>query len=122
MPTYDYICAACDHRLELFQSMTEAPKRKCPACGKQKLERQIGAGAGILFKGSGFYQTDYRSDSYQKGAKADSAAGSSEGSSGGEGSSSKSDGKSDSSSKAPAAGSGSKPGAAAKDAPKKKSD
>lgn len=71
MPTYEYLCAACDHRLELFQSMTEGPKRKCPACGKLKLERQIGAGGGILFKGSGFYQTDYRSSSYKAGLAAD---------------------------------------------------
>jgi putative FmdB family regulatory protein len=67
MPTYDYVCEACGHELELFQSMSEAPKRKCPACGKLKLTRRIGGGAGILFKGSGFYQTDYRSSSYKKG-------------------------------------------------------
>ncbi len=71
MPTYDYLCDACGHELELIQSMSEAPKRKCPACGKQKLRRLIGAGGAILFKGSGFYETDYRSDSYQKGAKAE---------------------------------------------------
>ena len=69
MPTYDYVCGACGHALELFHSMSEAPRRKCPACGKQKLERRIGKGAGILFKGTGFYQTDYRSDSYKKGAE-----------------------------------------------------
>lgn len=67
MPTYDYVCQACGHRLEVFQSMSESPKRKCPACGKSKLQRQIGAGAAILFKGSGFYQTDYRSSSYTEG-------------------------------------------------------
>jgi putative FmdB family regulatory protein len=72
MPTYDYRCKACGHALEVFQSITEGPKRKCPACGRNQLERQIGAGAGILFKGSGFYQTDYRSASYEKAAKADS--------------------------------------------------
>ena len=71
MPTYDYLCRACGHRLEVFQSISEGAKRKCPACGKNKLERQIGAGAGILFKGSGFYQTDYRSSEYQREAKAD---------------------------------------------------
>lgn len=70
MPTYDYICQACGHALEFFQSMSEGPKRKCPECGKLKLQRQIGMGAGILFKGSGFYETDYRSDSYNKGEKA----------------------------------------------------
>jgi len=71
MPTYDYRCEACGHELELFQSITESPKRKCPACTKLKLKRVIGTGAGILFKGSGFYETDYRSDSYKKGAAAD---------------------------------------------------
>ncbi len=71
MPTYDYLCEACGHALEMFQSMKERPKRKCPECGKLKLKRQIGMGAGILFKGSGFYETDYRSDSYEKGAKAE---------------------------------------------------
>ncbi len=71
MPTYDYLCEACGHRLEIFQSITESAKRKCPKCGKLKLQRQIGAGAGILFKGSGFYQTDYRSDSYREGAKSE---------------------------------------------------
>jgi putative FmdB family regulatory protein len=69
MPTYDYICQACGHRLELYQPMSEAPKKKCPKCSKSKLQRQIGTGAAILFKGSGFYQTDYRSSSYTEGAK-----------------------------------------------------
>ncbi len=71
MPTYDYRCKGCGHALELFQSMTEAPKKKCPACGKPKLERLFGTGAAILFKGSGFYLTDYRSESYKSGAKAE---------------------------------------------------
>lgn len=71
MPTYDYVCRACGHELELFQSMKDAPKRKCPHCGKLELERQIGSGGGILFKGGGFYQTDYRSDSYKKAAAAE---------------------------------------------------
>ena len=74
MPTYDYVCAACGHALEVFQSMSEAPKKKCPACGRSKLERRIGAGAGFLFKGSGFYLTDYRSKSYTEGAKQDRGA------------------------------------------------
>ncbi|HTF87259.1 MAG TPA: zinc ribbon domain-containing protein [Planctomycetota bacterium] len=73
MPTYDYICQACQHRLEIFQPMSESPKRKCPKCGKSKLQRQIGMGAAILFKGSGFYQTDYRSSSYTEGAKKESS-------------------------------------------------
>jgi putative FmdB family regulatory protein len=71
VPTYNYECNACGHAFELFQSMTAGVKRKCPECGKQKLQRLIGAGAGILFKGSGFYETDYRSSSYQKAAKSD---------------------------------------------------
>ncbi len=80
MPTYDYRCKACGHELELFQSMSERPKRKCPSCGKSALERLIGAGGGLLFKGSGYYQTDYRSQSYTEGAKADKAAQSGSGS------------------------------------------
>lgn len=71
MPTYDYRCAACEHEFELFQSMKDKPKRKCPSCGKNALKRLIGAGAGVLFKGSGFYETDYRSPSYKKGADAE---------------------------------------------------
>jgi putative FmdB family regulatory protein len=80
MPTYDYRCSACGHEFELFQSMSDKPKRKCPECGKSALERLIGTGAAILFKGSGFYQTDYRSDSYKKSAEAEKkpAAGKSE--------------------------------------------
>ena len=61
MPTYDYKCNACDHSFELFQHISEKPIKKCPACGKLKAERAIGAGSAVIFKGSGFYQTDYRS-------------------------------------------------------------
>jgi putative FmdB family regulatory protein len=74
MPTYEYQCRSCGHELELFQSMKDAPKRKCPQCRKSALERKIGLGAAILFKGSGFYQTDYRSASYKKAADADKPA------------------------------------------------
>lgn len=74
MPTYDYKCDACDHLFELFQSINDPVKKKCPKCGKNKLRRLIGAGAAIVFKGSGFYQTDYRSDSYKKAAAADSGS------------------------------------------------
>ncbi len=74
MPTYDYVCKKCDHQWELFQSMKDNPIRKCPSCGKLKAKRVIGPGAGIIFKGSGFYQTDYRSDSYKKAADADKKA------------------------------------------------
>ena len=66
MPTYDYVCEDCDHAFELFQSIKARPIRKCPKCGKLSVQRLIGAGAGIIFKGSGFYETDYRSDSYKK--------------------------------------------------------
>lgn len=71
MPTYDYVCDGCGHAFELFQSMTDAVKKTCPKCGKKKLRRLIGAGGAIVFKGSGFYKTDYRSESYKKGAAAD---------------------------------------------------
>ncbi len=83
MPTYDYVCQACDHAFEEFQSITAKPLRKCPECAKPKLKRLIGTGAGVIFKGGGFYETDYRSDSYQKAAKADkdAASGKSESSS-----------------------------------------
>jgi putative FmdB family regulatory protein len=74
MPTYDYVCDACDHQFELFQSITDSVKRKCPKCGKNKLRRLIGTGAAIMFKGSGFYKTDYRSESYKKRAAADKPA------------------------------------------------
>ena len=70
MPTYDYECSACNHAWELFQKITDDPIKKCPECKKNKAVRQFGTGAAIVFKGSGFYQTDYRSDSYKKGAKA----------------------------------------------------
>jgi putative FmdB family regulatory protein len=70
MPTYEYDCRGCGERVEFFQSMSEAPKRKCPQCGSPNgLKRRIGSGAGIIFRGSGFYETDYRSDSYRKQAK-----------------------------------------------------
>jgi putative FmdB family regulatory protein len=71
MPTYEYQCDACDHRFDEFQSMSEEPLKKCPECGRKKLRRLFGTGAAVLFKGSGFYQTDYRSDSYNAAAKAD---------------------------------------------------
>ena len=72
MPTYDYVCKSSGHVWDEFQSMTATPTKKCPECKKAKAERKIGPGAGIIFKGTGFYQTDYRSDSYKKSADADS--------------------------------------------------
>ncbi|MEZ6123381.1 MAG: zinc ribbon domain-containing protein [Planctomycetaceae bacterium] len=99
MPTYEYRCSACDHRWEKFESIKAEPTKKCPECGKQKAERVISAGGGIIFKGSGFYQTDYRSESYKKGAKADSSTSdSSSSSSSSDSKSSKSDSSSGSSS------------------------
>ena len=73
MPTYEYVCEKCDHEFEIFQSikadaLTDCPKGKC----KGKVRRIIGTGAGIIFKGSGFYETDYRSENYKSGAKKDS--------------------------------------------------
>ncbi len=73
MPTYDYICDACGHEYETFESIMATPRTDCPACKELKLRRKIGAGAAIIFKGSGFYQTDYRSESYKKAAQADKA-------------------------------------------------
>ena len=75
MPTYDYECDACGHAFELFQSISDSIKRKCPECGKSKLRRLFGTGAAVVFKGSGFYQTDYRSDSYKKAAEKDKKKG-----------------------------------------------
>ena len=72
MPTYDYKCANCAHEFEAFQSMTAAVLKKCPQCGQLSLKRLIGTGGAVIFKGSGFYTTDYRSESYQKQAKAES--------------------------------------------------
>ena len=74
MPTYDYECGACGHKFEKFQSITARSARKCPVCKKSSLRRLIGTGAGVIFKGSGFYQTDYRSDAYRKAAEKDKPA------------------------------------------------
>ena len=74
MPTYDYECDACRHKFEHFQSITDAKLVKCPKCKKKKLRRLIGAGAAIVFKGTGFYQTDYRSDTYKNRAEADKSS------------------------------------------------
>jgi putative FmdB family regulatory protein len=74
MPTYEYACDDCGHEFEEFQSITARPLRKCPKCGKLKLRRLIGSGGGVIFKGSGFYETDYRSASYKKAAEAEKSA------------------------------------------------
>ncbi|MDR3211046.1 MAG: zinc ribbon domain-containing protein [Planctomycetota bacterium] len=60
MPTYEYECGNCQHQFEEFQAMSDKPLRKCPKCGRLKLRRLIGSGGGIIFKGSGFYETDYK--------------------------------------------------------------
>ena len=77
MPTYEYECDACGHQFEEFQKMGSKPILVCPKCKKRKVRRLIGSGAGIIFKGSGFYETDYRSADYQKRAKEDSSKSSS---------------------------------------------
>ncbi len=74
MPTYDYVCDACEHAFEEFQGFNDEVLTKCPRCGKKKLRRLFGSGAAILFKGSGFYETDYRSESYNAAAKKDQEA------------------------------------------------
>ncbi|TWT55129.1 Zinc ribbon domain protein [Rubripirellula amarantea] len=73
MPTYDYECEGCGHKFEEFQGINDPVLKKCPECKKNKLQRLFGTGAAIVFKGSGFYQTDYRSEGYKKAAKADSS-------------------------------------------------
>lgn len=75
MPTYEYQCSSCGHRYEKFQSIKAAPIKRCPACGKNTAQRLIGTGAGLIFKGSGFYITDYRSEGYKEKAKAESGSG-----------------------------------------------
>jgi putative FmdB family regulatory protein len=95
MPTYDYECRACGHAFEKFQSIKAPAVRKCPECGELKVARLIGAGAGIIFKGSGFYQTDYRSDSYKQAASKDKASSDGKGASDANASGTKSETKSD---------------------------
>lgn len=79
MPTYEYVCKNCDHEFEEFQSITAKPLKKCPQCKKMSLKRLIGKGTGVIFKGSGFYETDYRSDSYNKAKANDKASAKSSG-------------------------------------------
>jgi putative FmdB family regulatory protein len=74
MPTYDYVCDACEHAFELFQGISAPVEKKCPKCKKPKLRRLFGTGGAIMFKGSGFYKTDYRSEAYTKAAKSDSSS------------------------------------------------
>jgi putative FmdB family regulatory protein len=114
MPTYDYVCDACEHAFEEFQGFNDEVLTQCPRCGKKKLRRLFGSGAAILFKGSGFYETDYRSDSYKAAAKKDQeGAKPASDAAGGNGTAGKSDtgGKSG---KAGSAGGGTSPGKSAK--------
>ncbi|MCE5186186.1 MAG: zinc ribbon domain-containing protein [Planctomycetaceae bacterium] len=74
MPTYEYKCSGCEQVVEIFQSITARPVKKCPLCGKLKLKRLLGTGAGLIFKGSGFYATDYRSEGYKKAAQGERPA------------------------------------------------
>lgn len=71
MPTYDYVCDSCGNAFERFQPITAPPVKDCPACHRPSVRRLISGGSGVLFKGSGFYQTDYRSKNYQEAAKKD---------------------------------------------------
>jgi len=73
MPTYEYACSACGHEFEEFQSIKADPIRTCPRCGKRKVERKIGIGGAVIFRGGGFYETDYRSADYEQAKKADAA-------------------------------------------------
>tara|TARA_Y100000588_G_scaffold204044_1_gene217858 strand:- start:9 stop:344 length:336 start_codon:yes stop_codon:yes gene_type:complete len=102
MPTYDYVCRACGHEFEKFQSMMDDPIKKCPECRKQQVRRKIGVGAGLIFKGSGFYETDYKRKGGEKkeGSSEEKSGGKSDGETSGSDSKPKesSSGKSDSAS------------------------
>lgn len=75
MPTYEYLCEACRHEMEEFQSISAKPLKKCPECKKNKLKRLIGTGSGVIFKGSGFWETDYnRSKDYKSKEKSESSS------------------------------------------------
>ncbi len=74
MPTYEYACSKCGHQFEQFQSMRDLPLKKCPKCKKLALKRLIGGGAGLIFKGSGFYITDYKNKGMASSAAAESKA------------------------------------------------
>jgi putative FmdB family regulatory protein len=98
MPTYEYACKQCGHRFEQMQSITAKALKKCPSCGKKTLQRLFGAGAGFIFKGSGFYATDYRSDNYTQGKKLAEGSGTTKTKDSGESSAKKTESKESSSS------------------------
>jgi putative FmdB family regulatory protein len=75
MPTYEYQCESCGYEFERFQSIKSRPVRTCPECGEKSVRRLLGTGAALIFKGSGFYATDYRSDSYHRDAKKEKGGG-----------------------------------------------
>lgn len=75
MPTYEYRCGACGHEFERFQRISDDPIRECPACGKEEAERLISTGGGIVFKGPGFYATDYRKESSPSGKRRSAESG-----------------------------------------------
>jgi putative FmdB family regulatory protein len=92
VPTYDYECGACQERFEIFHSMRET-RKKCPSCGAQRLTRLIGPGSGFLFRGSGFYITDYRSSDYKAKAKSETSTSTSSPAAGSSAPAAKSDGE-----------------------------
>jgi len=122
MPTYDYECDACAHKFEQFQGINDSVLTKCPECKKKKLRRLFGTGGAIVFKGSGFYQTDYRSENYKKGASADKSAGESKSSESRSGESQSGESKSSESKSSESKSSESKPASpSGSDSPKKSS-
>lgn len=72
MPTYEYVCTKCAHEMEAFQSMKDEPLKQCPACKRRTLKRRVGGGAGLIFKGTGFYITDYKKKPAGKAESGDS--------------------------------------------------
>ena len=120
MPTYDYECDACGHKQEVFQNISDPLLKKCPKCKKKKFRRLFGAGGGVIFKGSGFYTTDYRGDSYTKAAAADKPSESTSSSS--DSSSSKSETKAAPSKSDSSSSSGSSSSSSSSSKPAKKKD
>ena len=114
MPTYDYLCDGCGHRFEKMQNITSEALKDCPECKESVLRRLIGGGGAVIFKGSGFYETDYRSDSYKHAAKTETSAAAADSSVTTGSDSSKSDSSKSDSSKSETKSTSSKPDTAAK--------